>query len=68
MFVMRIICTLRQEIPLTGFHISKLWQFRKLICIESGFDQLPASRRAEAFRMNQGGWNGQANNLAAYVG
>ena len=35
---------------------------------ESGFDQLPASRRAEAFRMNQGGWNGQAKNLAAYVG
>lgn len=35
---------------------------------ESGFDQLPASRRAEAFRMNQSGWNGQAKNLAAYVG
>lgn len=35
---------------------------------ESGFDQLPACRRAEAFRMNQGGWNGQAKNLAAYVG
>ena len=35
---------------------------------ESGFDHLPASRRAEAFRMNESGWNGQAKNLAAYVG
>lgn len=35
--------------------------------IESGFDRLPASRRAEAFRMNQGGWTGQSKNLAGYV-
>ena len=36
--------------------------------VESGFDKLPASRRAEAFRMNQGGWEGQAKKLAAHVG
>lgn len=36
--------------------------------IESGFDQLPASRRAEAFRMNDGGWTGQSKKLAGYVG
>ena len=35
---------------------------------ESGFDRLPASRRAEAFRMNEGGWAGQAKHLAAHVG
>ena len=35
--------------------------------VESGFDRIPASRRAEAFRMNEGGWTGQAKNLAAYV-
>ena len=35
--------------------------------IESGFDQLPATRRVEAFRMNTGGWNGQSKKLAAYV-
>ncbi|HKV75404.1 MAG TPA: SRPBCC family protein [Gemmatimonadales bacterium] len=34
---------------------------------ESGFDKLPATRRVEAFRMNEGGWNGQAKKLAAYV-
>ena len=35
---------------------------------ESGFDRLPASRRAEAFRMNEGGWNSQSRKLAEYVG
>ena len=35
--------------------------------IESGFDQLPLDRRAEAFRMNSGGWDGQSRNLTAYV-
>ena len=35
---------------------------------ESGFDRLPASRRAEAFRMNESGWAGQSKNLARHVG
>jgi uncharacterized protein YndB with AHSA1/START domain len=35
---------------------------------ESGFDRLPASRRAEAFRMNEAGWAGQSKKLVAYVG
>jgi uncharacterized protein YndB with AHSA1/START domain len=35
---------------------------------ESGFEKLPASRRAEAFRMNEAGWSGQAKKLANYVG
>jgi uncharacterized protein YndB with AHSA1/START domain len=34
---------------------------------ESGFDRLPASRRAEAFRMNEAGWAGQSKKLASYV-
>lgn len=34
---------------------------------ESGFDRLPASRRAEAFRMNEGGWEGQSKHLAKHV-
>ncbi len=36
--------------------------------IESGFDRLPASRRVEAFRMNEGGWASQAKKLANHVG
>lgn len=38
-----------------------------LTIVESGFDKLPATRRAEAFRMNDGGWTGQMKNLAQYV-
>lgn len=34
---------------------------------ESGFDRLPASRRAEAFRMNESGWTGQSRHLTEYV-
>lgn len=35
--------------------------------IESGFDRIPLARRAEAYRMNDKGWTGQAKNLAKYV-
>lgn len=35
--------------------------------VESGFDKIPLNRRAEAFRMNDKGWAGQAANLARYV-
>jgi uncharacterized protein YndB with AHSA1/START domain len=34
---------------------------------ESGFDRLPASRRAEAFRMNEAGWAAQSRKLAEYA-
>jgi uncharacterized protein YndB with AHSA1/START domain len=34
---------------------------------ESGFDRLPAWRRAEAFRMNEAGWASQSKKLAAHV-
>jgi uncharacterized protein YndB with AHSA1/START domain len=35
--------------------------------VESGFDRIPLARRAEAFRMNDGGWAGQIKNLERYV-
>ncbi len=34
---------------------------------ESGFDALPASRRDEAFRMNDGGWAQQMVNIQNFV-
>ena len=34
-----------------------------LSVVESGFDKVPATRRAEAFRMNSGGWDGQMTNV-----
>jgi uncharacterized protein YndB with AHSA1/START domain len=35
--------------------------------VESGFDDIPLARRAEAFRMNDGGWTAQMKNLARHV-
>jgi uncharacterized protein YndB with AHSA1/START domain len=35
---------------------------------ESGFDQLPAERRAEAYRGNDSGWAEQMDNIARHVG
>lgn len=38
-----------------------------LTVTESGFDALPAARRAEAFRMNEGGWEIQMQNIKTHV-
>jgi uncharacterized protein YndB with AHSA1/START domain len=38
-----------------------------LTVVESGFSKIPAGRRAEAFRMNEGGWAEQMKNIAAHV-
>lgn len=38
-----------------------------LLLSESGFDKIPASRRADAFKANDGGWTEQMKNIAAYV-
>ena len=35
--------------------------------VESGFDRIPLARRAEAFRMNDKGWEGEIKNLERYV-
>ena len=39
----------------------------RLTVIESGFDRIPVSRRAEAFRMNDQGWAGQLKNIERHV-
>jgi uncharacterized protein YndB with AHSA1/START domain len=39
----------------------------QLTVVESGFDAIPAARRAEALRMNDGGWAEQMKNVARYV-
>ena len=39
----------------------------KLTIVESGFDRIPAARRAEAFRMNERGWDGQIKNIERHV-
>src|SRR5262249_30287590 len=39
----------------------------RLTVLESGFDRIPAARRAEAFRMNEGGWAEQLGNVERHV-
>jgi uncharacterized protein YndB with AHSA1/START domain len=38
-----------------------------LTLTESGFDKVPAHRRSEAFRMNEGGWSEQMKNIQRHV-
>ena len=38
-----------------------------LTVVESGFDAIPASRRAKAFEMNSAGWAGQLKNIGKHL-
>jgi len=49
------------------FRLEPLGSGTRLTLIESGFDRIPAHRRAEAFRMNDGGWAQQMENIRAHV-
>jgi hypothetical protein len=39
----------------------------RLTITESGFDALPDARRAEAYEMNEGGWEHQSRLIAKYL-
>jgi uncharacterized protein YndB with AHSA1/START domain len=52
---------------LVEFHLEAVPEGTLLTIVESGFDRVPAHRRERAFRMNEGGWAGQAENVRKYV-
>jgi uncharacterized protein YndB with AHSA1/START domain len=52
---------------LVEFRLEKVAEGTLLTIVESGFDRVPAHRRERAFRMNEGGWAAQAENLKKYV-
>jgi uncharacterized protein YndB with AHSA1/START domain len=52
---------------LVEFTLERIATGTRLRIVESGFDKLPAHRRDEAFRMNEGGWSAQAENIARHV-
>ncbi len=57
-----------KETPtLVEFHLEEAPGGTLLTVTESGFDQIPAFRRDEAFRMNSGGWEEQLKNVARHV-
>lgn len=52
---------------LVTFTLEKIATGTLLRVVESGFDKIPAGRRAEAFRMNDGGWAEQIKNIAEHL-
>jgi uncharacterized protein YndB with AHSA1/START domain len=52
---------------LVEFRLTPAGQDTVLTIVESGFDRIPLARRAEAFRMNEGGWAAQVQNIERYV-
>jgi uncharacterized protein YndB with AHSA1/START domain len=52
---------------LVEFRLEEIAGGTVVTIVESGFDRIPLARRAEAYRMNEGGWTGQGKNLARYV-
>ena len=57
-----------KETPtLVEFRLEKAGSGTLLVLTESGFDNIPAERRSEAFRRNDGGWTEQMKNIEAHV-
>ncbi len=57
-----------QETPtLVEFRLEKTASGTLLTITESGFDRIPAHRRMEALRMNDGGWAEQTRNIERHV-
>jgi len=52
---------------LVVFELDEVAEGTRVKITESGFDAIPLERRAEAFRMNSGGWAQQVQNIARYV-
>lgn len=52
---------------LVEFRLEEVEGGTKLTIVETGFDKIPAARRAEAFRMNDNGWASQIENIRRYV-
>jgi uncharacterized protein YndB with AHSA1/START domain len=52
---------------LVVFELEDVPQGTRLTVTESGFDAIPLSRRAKAYRENEEGWAGQMENLRQYL-
>jgi uncharacterized protein YndB with AHSA1/START domain len=52
---------------LVVFELEEVPEGTRLTVTETGFDRIPASRRAKAYRENDAGWTGQLENIRKYV-
>ena len=56
-----------EPMTLCEFTFEDVPEGTRLTVVESGFDRIPASRRDEAFRMNDGGWAAQLGNIERHL-
>ncbi len=52
---------------LVEFRLEEVPEGTQLTITESGFEKVPQHRRERAFRMNEGGWAAQAENVRTHV-
>lgn len=57
----------REPRTLVVFELKEVEGGTLLSVVESGFDNVPVSRRLEAFRMNSEGWDEQMHNIEKHV-
>lgn len=57
----------QEPTTLVEFRLDESGEGTVLTIVESGFDRIPLARRAEAFRMNEGGWTEQARSIERHV-
>ena len=57
----------QEPTTLVEFRLDDDGEGTALTIVESGFDGIPLARRAEAFKMNEGGWTQQARNIERHV-
>ncbi len=57
----------QEPTTLVVFELKEVADGTLLTVVESGFDGIPLARRAEAFRMNHGGWEEQLKNIERHV-
>ncbi len=56
-----------EQMTLVEFRLKETTGGTMLTVVESGFDRIPAARRAEAFRMNDNGWSSELKNIQRHV-
>jgi uncharacterized protein YndB with AHSA1/START domain len=57
----------KEEPTLVEFRLEPVSSGTRVTVTESGFEKVPEARRAEAFRMNDRGWEQQMKNIEEYV-
>ena len=57
----------KEDPTLVEFRLEAIEKGTLLMVSETGFDKVPADRRAEAFKMHNGGWEEQLKNIQNYV-